>query len=230
MYLKLYPTVDENVIQNTNKIEKSSGSGYAISSNGFIVTNHHVTSGATSIKIRGVNGDFSTSYTAKIVIEDKNNDLTIIKIDDPRFTSLGTIPYIIANRSSEVGSSVFVLGYPLRATMGDEVKLTNGIISSKSGFQSDITSYQITAPVQPGNSGGPLFDSKGNIIGVINAKHAGAENASYAIKSSYLMNLIDLIPNPPKLQTVSSVAGKPLTEQVKILKKFTYIIEINQWQ
>ena len=112
--------------------------------------------------------------------------------------------------------------------MGDEVKLTNGIISSKSGFQGDITSYQITAPVQSGNSGGPLFDDKGNIIGIINSKHKGAENVSYAVKSSYLMNLIDLISTPPKLQTISIVAGKSLTEQVKILKKFTYIIEINQ--
>ena len=151
----------------------------------------------------------------------------MLQIDDPSFTTLGTIPYIIANRASDVGSSVFVLGYPLRATMGDEVKLTNGIISSKSGFQGDVTSYQITAPIQPGNSGGPLFDEKGNIIGVINAKHGGAENVSYAIKASYLMNLIDLMPTPPKLQTISIVSGKSLTEQVKILKKFTYIIEIN---
>jgi hypothetical protein len=227
MYLKLYPTADDNIGENTNKTEKSSGTGYAISSYGYIVTNYHVTNGSTSIKIRGINGDFSKTYTAKVVIEDKNNDLSIIKIDDPSFTSLGTVPYIIANRSLDVGSSVFVLGYPLRATMGDEVKLTNGIISSKSGFQGDVTSYQITAPVQPGNSGGPLFDAKGNIIGIINAKHVGAENASYAVKASYLMNLIDLMPSPPKLQTISTVAGKSLTEQVKILKKFTYIIEIN---
>jgi S1-C subfamily serine protease len=111
--------------------------------------------------------------------------------------------------------------------MGDEVKLTNGIISSKSGFQGDVTSYQISAPIQPGNSGGPLFDGKGNVIGTVNAKHDGAENVSYAIKTSYLINLIDLLPTPPKFQTISTVAGKPLTEQVKILKKFTYIIEVN---
>ena len=227
LYIKMFPS-STDIIANSPSEGASSGTGYAISSNGYIVTNHHVTNGATSIKIRGVNGDFSKTYTAKVIIEDKNNDLSIIKIDDPSFKSLGTIPYIIANRASDVGSSVFVLGYPLRATMGDEVKLTNGIISSKSGFQGDVTSYQITAPVQPGNSGGPLFDDKGSIIGIINAKHVGAENASYAIKASYLMNLIDLMPTPPKLQTISTVAGKPLTEQVKILKKFTYIIEINQ--
>lgn len=226
LYIKMFPS-SSDIIANSPSEGASSGTGYAISSDGYIVTNHHVTNGANTIKVRGVNGDFSKTFTAKIIIEDKNNDLSIIKISDPSFTSLGTIPYIIANRASDVGSSVFVLGYPLRATMGDEVKLTNGIISSKSGFQGDVTSYQITAPVQPGNSGGPLFDDKGNIIGIINAKHIGAENASYAIKSSYLMNLIDLMPTPPKLQTISTVAGKPLTEQVKILKKFTYIIEIN---
>lgn len=225
IYIKLFPSASD--IASSPSDASGSGSGYAISSNGYIITNHHVTNGATSIKVRGVNGDFSISYTAKIVIEDKNNDLSIIKIDDSKFTSLGTIPYIIANRTSDVGSSIFVLGYPLRATMGDEVKLTNGIISSKSGFQGDVTSYQITAAVQPGNSGGPLFDNNGNIIGIVNAKHTAAENASYAIKSSYLMNLIDIMTEPIKLQTVSTVVGKPLTEQVKILKKFTYIIEIN---
>ena len=225
IYIKLFPSASD--IASSPSDASGSGSGYAISSNGYIITNHHVTNGATSIKVRGVNGDFSISYTAKIVIEDKNNDLSIIKIDDSKFTSLGTIPYIIANRTSDVGSSIFVLGYPLRATMGDEVKLTNGIISSKSGFQGDVTSYQITAAVQPGNSGGPLFDNNGNIIGIVNAKHTAAENASYAIKSSYLMNLIDIMTEPIKLQTVSMVVGKPLTEQVKILKKFTYIIEIN---
>jgi S1-C subfamily serine protease len=225
-YIKLYPTMtDDNANSSSENI--SSGTGWAATSNGYIVTNYHVVEGAKSIKVRGINGDFSNFFSAKVIIEDKNNDLVIIKIDDPSFITLGTIPYIITNRTSDVGSSVFVLGYPLRATMGDEIKLTNGIVSSKSGFQGDITSYQITAPVQPGNSGGPLFDNNGNIIGIINAKHIGAENASYAIKSAYLMNLLDLLPTPPKLQTTSLVAGKPLTQQVKLIRQFIYIIEIN---
>lgn len=63
---------------------------------------------------------------------------------------------------------------------GVDVKLTNGIVSARTGFHGDVSQYQISAPVQPGNSGGPLFDSKGNIIGVVSAKHAGAENAGYA--------------------------------------------------
>ena len=225
MYIKMYPTSSDNISSASGN--PASGTGFAITSNGLIVTNNHVIDGAKTIKVRGVNGDFNRTYTAKLIITDKNNDLAIIKIDDYSFSSLGKVPYTIKTSSSGVGEDIFVLGYPLRASMGDEVKLTDGIISSKTGFQGDVTSYQISAPVQPGNSGGPLFDNKGQMIGIINAKHTGAENASYAVKSSYLTNLIDLLDYPPTLQNVSSVIGKPLTQQVQIIKKFVYIIEVN---
>jgi len=225
LYIKLYPTSEDNITSIGG--EKSSGTGFALSSNGYIVTNHHVTNGASKIKVKGVKGDFSKTYNAKVIIEDKNNDLSIIKIDDPSFTSLGSLPYKINSNIIDVGNSVYTLGYPLRASMGDEVKLTNGIISSKTGFQGDITSYQITVPVQPGNSGGPLFNANGDIIGIINAKHLGAENASYAIKTSYLMNLIQVMNTQPKLSEINTLSGKSLSEQVKYLKEFVYIIEIN---
>lgn len=211
--------------QDYSKSQPASGTGFAISSNGIIVTNYHVIEGAKTIKVRGINSDFNKTYKAKVLVSDKNNDLALIQIDDYGFTSLGTIPYTIKTGLAGVGENIFVLGYPLRATMGDEIKLTNGIVSSRTGFQGDITSYQISAPVQPGNSGGPLFDSQGNLIGIINAKHVGAENASYAVKTSYLTNLIDLLPNPPKLQTVNSLTGKTLTQQVELVKKLVYIIE-----
>jgi S1-C subfamily serine protease len=222
IYLKLYPTSTSGTI---TKGVQSSGTGFALTSNGLIATNNHVVEGANKILIRGINGQFDKIYTAKVVINDKNNDLAIIKIEDASFSTLGKIPYIIKTNSANTGENVFVLGYPLRATMGDEVKLTNGIISSKTGFQGDITSYQVSAPVQPGNSGGPLFDSKGNVIGVVNAKHGGAENASYAIKVSYLKNLIELLDNQPKLQSISAISGKTLVEQEEVVKKFVYIIE-----
>jgi S1-C subfamily serine protease len=225
LYIKLFPSSRDNISISNNR--SASGTGFAITSDGLIVTNHHVINGSKSIQIKGIKGDFDKSYSAKVVIEDKNNDLAILKINDPNFSDLDTIPFTINNKTADVGSSIFVLGYPLRSTMGDEVKLTDGVISSKSGFQGDVTSYQISAPIQPGNSGGPLFDKLGNLVGIINAKHLKAENASYAIKSSYLLNLLELMNTYPKLQTVSAVSDKPLTEQVKILKKFTYIIEVN---
>jgi S1-C subfamily serine protease len=206
--------------------QPSSGTGFSISSNGIIVTNNHVIDGAKSIKIRGINSDFSKVYNGKILVSDKNNDLALLQIYDPSFTSFGVIPYTIKTNLSGVGENIFVLGYPLRATMGDEIKLTNGIISSKTGFQGDISSYQISAPVQPGNSGGPLFDSQGNLIGIVNAKHLGAENASYAVKSWYLRSLIELLSTPLNLPTSNSLNNKSLPEQVDIIKKFVYIIEI----
>jgi len=204
---------------------KSSGTGFAISSNGIIVTNYHVIEDAKLITIRGVNSDFSKTYTAKILVSDKNNDLALIQINDSYFTSIKTIPYVLKTKLSNVGEDIFALGYPLRAVMGDEIKLTNGIISSKTGFQGDITSYQVSAPVQPGNSGGPLFDSNGNVIGVINAKLTIAENASYAVKASYIMNLIEILNIPLKLQTTHTLKGKNLASQVEIINKFVYIIE-----
>lgn len=172
-------------------------------------------------------GIFQKTYSAEVITEDKNNDLALIRINDPNFTSLGTIPYVLSDVTSDVGKSVFVLGYPLRASMGDEIKLTNGIISSKSGFQGDITSYQISAPVQPGNSGGPVFDAEGKVIGIINAKHIGAENASYAVKVNYLKNLIDILNTTPKLTANNTLSGKALSDQVKYAKEFVYIIEVN---
>ncbi|HRH99804.1 MAG TPA: trypsin-like peptidase domain-containing protein [Saprospiraceae bacterium] len=223
LYIKLYPT--SSTPKNSNGIA-SSGTGFALTSNGYIVTNYHVVDGATSIVVKGVNGNFSTTYKAKVVVSDKNNDLAIIQIDDNTFNSISKIPYTIKSTSSDVGENVFVLGYPLRASMGDEIKLTNGIISSKTGFQGDITSYQISAPVQPGNSGGPLFDKLGNLIGVINAKHTGAENVSYAIKVSYLKNVIDLLPTTPTLSNTNTLTNLSLSDQVKLLNKFVYIIEI----
>ena len=223
IYLKLYPTAEDGNVGA--KASKSSGTGFAISSDGIIVTNYHVVDGAQRIKVRGVSADFDKSYDAQIRVVDKNNDLALIQIVDSQITSLGSIPFVIRNNLSAVGENVFVLGYPLRATMGDEIKLTNGIVSSKTGFQGDITSYQISAPVQPGNSGGPLFDEQGNVIGIINAKHVGAENASYAVKTTYLTGLVQLLPSPPKLQTTNSLTGKSLPQQVDLIKKYVYIIE-----
>ena len=228
-WIKSYPTFStQNKNKRTNETTISStGTGFAISTNGYIVTNYHVVNNANSIKVRGVNNEFSISYIAKVVASDKNNDLAIIQINDSRFTSISNVPYSIRNNTVDVGENVFVLGYPLTASMGDEIKLTTGIISAKSGFEGDITTYQITAPIQPGNSGAPVFDSNGLLIAVTNAKHTIAENAGYAIKTNYLKNLIESLPTNITFQTTNLLQSKPLTEQVKVLKKFVYIIEIN---
>ena len=111
-----------------------------------------------------------------------------MRIVDGSFNGFGSIPYNVKTSVSDVGEEVFVLGYPLTSTMGDEIKLTTRSDKlKKQGFRKETLSlYQISAPIQPGNSGGPLFDNRGNLIGIVNAKHKGAENVGYAIKTSYL--------------------------------------------
>jgi S1-C subfamily serine protease len=111
--------------------------------------------------------------------------------------------------------------------MGEEIKLTNGIISARTGFQGDISSYQISAAAQPGNSGGPVFDKNGLLIGVLSSGHTQAQNANYAIKISYLKNLIDILPQTITFPQTNQLTGKTLTEQTRIASQFTYLILVN---
>lgn len=103
-------------------------------------------------------------------------------------------------------------------------KLTNGVISSKSGYQGDVSTYQISAPVQPGNSGGPLFDSKGSIVGIVNAGVPGAENVGYAIKTSYLFNLVDSYSIGTSLPSSNKISSLALKDQVKRVQNYVFLL------
>ncbi len=205
---------------------KGSGSGFALSSNGYVATNWHVVDEAKSIVIQVNRNGEAKDYSAKIVYADKTNDLAILKIDDPNFSSLGKIPYTVKKQMLDVGTSIFAMGYPLLSSLGEEVKLTDGLISSKTGYQGDIVTYQISAPIQPGNSGGPLFDKKGNLVGITNAGIPNAENVGYAIKANYLVNLLEMLPETVQLPTVNTLQNLPFTSQVKELSKFVFIIKV----
>ena len=220
-YLKMYPI--SNNIGNPSLSQEWSGTGFALNS-GYVVTNYHVIDNAKSIYIQGVKGNFANKYKATVIATDKYNDLALLQIADGGFNGFGSIPYNVKTSVSDVGEEVFVLGYPLTSTMGDEIKLTTGVISSKTGFQGDVSLYQISAPIQPGNSGGPLFDNRGNLIGIVNAKHKGAENVGYAIKTSYLNNLIESSISTSILPNNNQIAGLPLTGKVKNLKNYVFMI------
>lgn len=217
----------DNIKANAIKEAPKSGTGFALTSNGFIATNYHVIENANSIKVRGVNGNFSSALNAQVIKSDQSDDLAIIQINDPNFTDLGKVPYPVVSSNSDVGEEVFALGYPLTNTMGIEVKLTTGVISANSGYQGNPTQYQISVPVQPGNSGGPLFDKNGRIVGIVNAKHLNTDNVSYAIKSGNLLGLFYMIPETPVLDA-NFMTGKSLPDKVKQAKNFVYIIEVNK--
>lgn len=223
VYIKMYPTASSNIGGQTEG-NIWTGTGFALNG-GYVVTNYHVIEGANSIKVQGINGDFVDSYSAEIVATDKYNDLALIRILDLKFNEMESIPYKVKTNVSDVGEEVFVLGYPMTSTMGDEIKLTTGVVSSRTGFQGDMSLYQISAPIQPGNSGGPLFDNNGNIIGVVNAKHKGAENVGYAIKASYLRNLVESSVSTDILPTNNQISNLPLTQKVKKVKDHIFIIK-----
>jgi|TARA_B100001971_G_C18237840_1_gene568610 S1-C subfamily serine protease len=225
-YLKLYPTTTSSIERAFSDKFISSGTGFAISRSGLIVTNHHVIEDAKEIKIEVSQIGLKKIFDAEIVLSDQRNDLAILQINDATFSSFGDIPFTFKQKVSDMGTKVYTLGYPLIDTMGESIKLTDGLISSKMGFQGDISSYQLSVPIHPGNSGGPLFDYEGNLIGVVNAKHLGAENATYAIKSNYLVNLMELLPVPPELPTKNSLRNSTLSEQVKTIENFVFLIKV----
>lgn len=225
-YFKTYPQEQFAEKENSNMY---SGTGFFLCKDGYIITNYHVIENAenNNIKVIGVNGDYNKSYTAKVSISDKQNDLAILKIEDNSYTPIENIPYTFKFNISSIGEDCFVLGYPMISSMGKDIKLTNGIISSKTGYDGNVSQYQISAPIQSGNSGAPLFDKEGNIIGVVQAKHALAENAGYAIKASYIRNLIDLLPTPITLPEHNILRGKTLPQQVELASKAVCIIIVN---
>jgi len=204
---------------------KGNGSGVVISTSGIIATNYHVIEGASEIGVELVRGGVKMSYLAQLRTSDKQNDLALIQVVDPKYQPFESVRYKFDTSLADVGTSVFTMGYPWAlAGMGEEVKFTDGKISSKTGFQGGITTYQVTVPVQPGNSGGPLFDDQGNLVAIISSKINPAENVTYAIKSSYLNSLVEVLEPPIELPHDDSLSGLPLTEQIKVLSEYVALI------
>ena len=221
-FIKLYPTA--NSTNEDNNVYKS-GSAFAISRDGFIITNFHVIEGSSDFNlISNIDGEL-TNYNLRKVAEDKKNDIALLKIEDDSFERFPQIPFSIKTTVADVGEEVFALGYPLINSMGNELKVTDGIISSKSGFDGDITTYQISVPVQPGNSGGPLFDKYGNLLGIVSAKHKDTENVSYALKANYLKSFLESLSISIFYDNKNLLNGKTLTEMIKKLRRFVFIIK-----
>ena len=204
-------------LRNIENSLNSTGSGIIVTNNGFVITNFHVVKNAKKIFVTAFD---NSKVEAKLISFDEEKDIALLKINNKPFN----IGYTLNSASSEVGERIFVLGFPMINVMGSEIKVTDGIISSLSGFNNDYDYYQVSAAVQPGNSGGPLFDSQGNLIGIITAKYSQGENVSYALKSKivfdFLKNNRVQIPNSNKTKLAST-----LVQKIKILKTNVISIE-----
>jgi S1-C subfamily serine protease len=207
---------------------KSTGTGVMIGKDGFITTNYHVVENNSSIEVDIYTDGVTKSYKAKVITVDKTNDLAIIKIDDTSFSPLSEIPYSVKTTNAiEVGATAYTIGYPLALSgMGTEVKFTDGKISAKTGYDGALNSFQTSIPVQPGNSGGPIFNKNGELIGIVNAKISNADNVSYGIKASNLVSLIETIDGVSTPDNASTLQAKSLEDQIKVLSNYVVLIKI----
>ena len=199
------------------------GTGFAISTNGYILTNLHVINGADSLYVQNNKGE---SFKVKSVYTDPQNDIAILKISDKNFANLSSLPYTIKRSTSSIGEMVYTLGYPK-----DDAVLGEGYVSSKNGFVGDTTQYQVAIAVNPGNSGGPVLDNNGNLVGIISSKPDQTEGAAFAVKSKYILEAMRAIPqdslgkNKLSANRKSTLSGLKRTKQIEKLQDYVFMIK-----
>jgi hypothetical protein len=186
---------DRSAVSILQTRPESSGTGFFITEDGYLITNQHVAGNGAQVRLVTETGLLS----ARVVKVDVANDLSLLKAEG----KFAPMP-VVASRAVKMGSTVATVGLPNIGLQGFAPKLAKGEIASLSGAQDDARYFQISVPVQPGNSGGALVDERGNVVGVVSAKlsaraalaTSGAlpENVNYAVKSSFLLGFLESVP------------------------------------
>ena len=183
---KLISKLEKDLIPSlTNKTKKSgSGSAFFINKKGYIITNSHV--------IEGCSRDISVRHgrkagSANLIVKDANLDLAVLS------TNLIPVQFIkLSKNSGEKLDRIVVAGYPLGEKISDELKFTSGIVSATKGWKDNINEIQIDAALNPGNSGGPVVNDAGNLVGVSVAGLPNRQNLNFAIKSKAVKDFLDV--------------------------------------
>ncbi|MFD2574295.1 S1C family serine protease [Spirosoma soli] len=201
------------------------GSGFLITADGYFVTNNHIVREADSVYVQSAKGEV---YKARVVHTDQAHDLAILQLcDDSAFRSLPPVPYSFDGHTSDLGERVYTLGYPR-----EEIVYGEGYLSSGTGYRGDSTAYQVAISVNPGNSGGPLLDEKGNVIGIISGKQTTSEGVSFAVKTNYLLEALNTIPadslkgQPLRLNRKNTLANLPRKQQIKRMQDYVYQVKV----
>lgn len=208
LLLRMYPRANEAPATAAG----ASGTGFFIAPE-LVATNFHVVSGATQISLQ----IGQQKVHADLVIQDKQNDLALLRIRDfgdplTAATIKGSVRCLELPAADDLkaGQTVFVLGYPLKGTLGSKLIVSQGIVNSTVGVKDDPTHLQISVPIQPGNSGSPLLDDKGRVVGIVTSELLPAfqrgivpQNVNFAVKAAYLRALLAMAPN-------SACPGYPL--------------------
>jgi len=224
---------DRKINSVENKINKptptifytTGGTGFMIDAKGYLVTNAHVVRNAKTVVVQNKKGD---NFNARVVFTDFAKDLVILKIEDDSFKSLTPVPYGISKSSSDLAESIYTLGYP----RNDEMVYGQGYLSAKTGLNGDSLSCQITIAANPGNSGGPVLNHNGEVIGILSTRQVSAEGVVFAIQSKYIytvLNDLKKFDTSMKVKTpaASSLKGMDRTQQVKKIEDYVFMVKVN---
>ncbi len=202
---------------------KESGSAFLVDSKGYLVTNAHVLKNARGIIVLNSKG---AEFKAIIVKIDEAKDIAILKIQDKDYKTTGMLPYSIRKSSTDIAEPIFTLGYPR-----NEIVYGEGYLSAKTGFNGDTLSCQIAVAANPGNSGGPVFNKNGEVIGILSTKETKADGVVFAIQSKYIIETVNQLKKDDstielKLPSKSSVKGMGASEQVKKIQEYVYMVKV----
>jgi S1-C subfamily serine protease len=171
-----------------------SGSGFLLNAQGDALTNQHVVSDCEEIRVRLVTGE---ELPAVLLVQDRQNDLALLHLP------VAPTQWLVFRdgRDAWQGEEVIAVGFPLADDLASGAKVTTGVVSALAGEKDDTRFLQITAPVQPGNSGGPLLDMSGNVVGIVSNKLYALriialtgnipENINFAIKTSLARGFLE---------------------------------------
>lgn len=212
---------------NKQGSSQSSGTGFFITPN-LIVTNYHVVANSSDITVTYKS---ETTLPATILSKDPQNDLVLLKVSGLENAAK---PLILGNvREGKEGNTVYTVGFPMPDELGTRAKISEGIINSIVGYKDDLRMFQISLPIQPGNSGGPLLNSKGEVIGVVTSAlgfkflyNTGIlpQNVNYAMKINYIVNFVNTLPDEVTLPTNVSMENVSATRVMEIAKEAVVLI------
>ncbi len=201
---------------------KSGGTGFLIDGKGFLITNAHIIRNSENIAVINNKGE---EFKAVVIKKDDAKDIAILKIEDKAFKPAGTLPYGISKTGNDVAEPIYTLGYPR-----NDIVYSEGYLSARTGYNGDTLSCQLGIAANRGNSGGPVFNHNGEIIGVLSNKETEAEGVAFAIQSRYIFDAIEDLKKDTsyrsiKLPSRSSVRGMAKQEQVKKMLDFVFMVK-----
>lgn len=194
---------------------KSGGTGFLIDGKGYIVTNAHVVEGSQAVVLQNNKGQ---EFRASIIHSNQLNDIAILKIEDEDFKVHPSLPYSFRKSGAELGEPLFTLGFPR-----EEIVYNEGYMSALTGYNGDTLSCQVGVSANPGNSGGPVFNKNGEVIGIINTRQTQAEGVVFAVNARNIFNTVDSI---MKMDSAANSLKLPLTSKLKGMDRIQQVNRI----